>query len=119
MGRTESSSFVGAYVPLLPLLASVFFVHASHRSPSLLSGTKVFTLYASSSPLEVSSSHFCFSSQVLVLTVHNTVLVFLSSPAAVRVVGETFVVSNPLSVSAFLVLKTTSFFALAFFSCKA
>ncbi len=72
---TQSSSFVGNYIRLLPLLTSVFFVHASHRSPSLLSGTKVFPFSASSPPLEVvSSSHFCFSSQVLVLTVYNTVL---------------------------------------------
>lgn len=92
MGRTESSSFVGAYVRLLPLLASVFFVHASHRSPSLLSGTIFFPLYGSSPPIDVFSSHFCFSSQVLVLEAHNTVLFFLSTPAAVRVVGETFVV---------------------------
>ncbi len=88
---TESPSFAGASVRLLPLLASFFFVHASHRS-SLLSGTKVFRLYASSLPLDVSSSHFCFSSHVLVVTIHNIVLFFLSSPAAVRVVGKTFVV---------------------------
>jgi hypothetical protein len=92
MGRTESSSFVGAYVRLLPLLASVFCVRASHRSPSLLSGTNFFPLYDSSPPIDMFSSHFCISSQVLVLVVHNTVLFFLSSPAAVSVVGETFVV---------------------------